>query len=227
MPILPAGSLITITNSAGPVVANVAVQSIKYKTIRKHFERAEFTHDKLLGAPNENGSRPVIQSFGDNRLVQFMSPCNPDDTVRPLTPDDDDIDNIYKRFDIKQWQCEGDISIGSEVDKLFVMARDHQVFLGRFDAYQSISRGNVSYVYLTGTLQPETFSYLTSTTISVSGNVFGAGTFTNVLITDAVADYATSIPANAADTPGTSLIYSRWSMTFEQWSLVPAASLSY
>lgn len=230
MPIFPNGSLLTFTDSVGSVVANVAVNNVRYKVIRKHFERAEFMHERLLGAPNEDGSKPVIQQLAGNRPVQYLTPCNPDETVRPLTPDDDDLDSIYQRFDIKQWTMSGTLSLVSEVDKLFEMHKKHQVLLARFDAYQSVAKGNVSYNFLVG-LQAETFSYLTTTTVAMRGNVFntlGVGQyFTNLLVTDFGGDYAAEVAQNSAATAGTSLVLSDWSFAVEQWTLVPARSLVY
>lgn len=227
MAILPAGSILTFTNSVGPVVANVAVSDVRYKTNHTNWERPEFSHPRLLSAPNVDGSKPVIATLAGNRPLQYLTPCNANETVRPLTPDDSVLDSMYQRFDIRRWDITGANSLAAEVDKLFVIAKAHQVLLGQFDGYQSVVKGDVSYQFLTGTLQSETFAYLTATTLSMTGNVLGGTTFSNLLIVDFQADYAFEIANNSSATPGTSTVISAWTMSLEQRVIVPARSATY
>lgn len=212
--ITPSGSLITLsgTFNSVPLTANAAVSSIKYSQTRVPFTRTEFMHAKLLDAPNVDGSKPVINQLIGNRPLQYFTNCNANETARLLTPDDSDLDNIYKRFDTTKFEIVGDISLSSQIDIIYEMAQYHQVLLAKFDAHLEEARGNVSYQYLTGTLQLDALSYLTTTGLTMTG--FSLGQYspvTNLLITNFVPD----VTHEYKDKSGTQRLYKTWSMTIE------------
>ena len=203
MPISPQGSLLTFTWSVpmtSVVTAYVAVESIAYSFVQVPFKRPEFAHQRLLDAPNVDGSKPVINYLIGNRPVQYFTNCNPNETARALTPDDSVIDSVYQRFDTRRYEIVGLYSSpASQVNKIDNISKAHQVLLAQFATHQEIAAsGNVSFHYLTTVSQAETFSYLTTTYLSVSGPALGAySPENNLILTDFKPDVTHEIPSGA------------------------------
>lgn len=137
------------------------------------FERLEFSGELLRRAKNPDGSLPSIGYLSGRRPVQYFSNCNPNERDRPLDPDDNRLDQIYRRWDIKRWTIVGDTSENADVNAFYSIARAHKILRQRFEAHQTKVRGDVSIDWLENVAQLEDFSYLQVTTLSMQGRCFG------------------------------------------------------
>lgn len=221
MPILPRGSIITLSQtSPGVVSSNVLVNEIRYRNDIVLFERPEFSNERLRQAKNTDGSVPIFQQLQGGRVAQFMPNCGSANTVRPLAPDDANIDNIFKRMVIKRYELVGLPSSPTEIDKVFAIAKAHKILRARFDAHQAKARADVSYNFLIA-MQAETFSYMTATTLSMASLALGVYTpETNMLITDFQPGVEYAVFNEEA---GSSITLIRgWSATLESITIQPA-----
>lgn len=225
MSIVPEGSPITFTaaSPAPTITANVAVNEIVRRTIAPRFKRNEFSHQRLAGAKNVDGSTPVIYMSAGNLPMQFYTNCNDNETERPLTPDDDDLDLIYKRFNTRRYEVRGAISLASEVEKLAQVAQYHAVLLARFDDHQEkAANADISYDELVD-MQSETFSYLTTTNVTMTGNALSTYSPVSHLI---IVDFNLSVeqedPLDVNET--TSEVLDSWTMVLERRVIVPASA---
>lgn len=219
--ILPRGEILTFTQtSPSSVTANVLVADIKYRNDVVLFERPEFSNERLRQAKNTDGSVPIIQQLQGGRVYQFMPTCGSANTVRPLGPDDANVDNIFKRFVIKRYELTGLPSSPTEIDKLFAIAKDHRIRLARFEAHQAEARADVSYNFLIS-LQSDNFTYLTSTSLSMASLALGAANpETHMLITEFSPGVEYSVPNDAGGTSVT--LIRNWSCVIENRIIQPA-----
>lgn len=179
------GSEITLATTSPALSATFTITDFKYIHERQPFQRGEFLGDRLRSAKNIDGSTPVYWSLSGNRPVQFFTNCNPNETERPLDPDDARIDNIYWRWDITRFYISADANDNPNVvDIISSLAKSHQGLLAEFDVHIEIGRSaDVSFPFLVA-MQSESFSYLTTSTLTIGGDSSGefAGS-TNLLIT--------------------------------------------
>lgn len=171
--IKPGHSFLQFTNTSPNKTGKLFLTDSREKDEFVSFKRVEFTGDKMRSAKNEDGSMPSFGLAGGQTPVQYFSNCNPYETARPTDPDDNRVDAIYKRFDTVQWRIIGDVSEATDVDNLRAVCQEHKTRLARFEAHQEIAQGDFSFKFIEDTLQVETFSYLTSTNLSMTGKVFG------------------------------------------------------
>lgn len=167
MPIRPVGSRIYIVRSTTTeILASGVVASPEVE----FFDRLEFSNEKLRQAKNTNGSVPqYFQLFG-GQVAQVQTSCNSGVQSRPLGPDDANIDNIKRRFDISRYKLSGFESYDSSVDNIHRIAIDHKILLNRFQAHLSIVQSlDLSYTQLI-TMQGISFSYLTTTDVAMYGD---------------------------------------------------------
>lgn len=210
MPIKPNGSQIVINGSS------LMLDDLAITTEHQLFQRQEFEHNKLRQAKNTDGSTAIFITLLGGRVAQLASTCGAIQSVRPVTPDDSDINNIEQRFNITRYQLTGGPSSAASVNALKTLAALHQVLLARFEAHQAITQLDVSYQELV-TLQAETFSYLTTTGISMSGAALDNSTVSNILVTQFNAPVMYEIP-----TPQT--LIKGWSATIEVRTIQAAAA---
>lgn len=163
MPIRPAGSLIYVAG------VPATVREVKYTFDVEFFERVEFSNEKLRAAKNVDGSKSIFIDLFGGKVVQFASTCNTYNTVRPIGPDDANVDDIKKRWDIRKYSLSGDVNNTGSVQTLQAYHQVHKTYLTRFQAHIQQSGMDLSYTALVA-LQAETFSYLTSTGLSIYGN---------------------------------------------------------
>jgi len=228
MPILPEGSILTFTNTSPSLVANVVITDCSYTFDQLPFTRVEFMHKRLLDAPNVDGSKPAIFYTDGGVPNQHMSSCNPNDTARPLTPDDANLDQIYRRFDIKRYHIVGAMSLDSEIAKLKQIAQAHKLLLGAFEDHQNKARSaDVSYTDLVTVFQAVTnFSYLTTTGLQMSGLCLGVDNpENNMLIVDFSPSVESEDPQNAA--ASTSNVDRSFTMVIENRVEVAASSATW
>lgn len=221
MPILPRGAIITLSQTSPSVVSsNVLVNEIRYRNDIVLFDRPEFSNDRLRQAKNTDGSVPIFQQLQGGRVAQFMPACGSANTVRPLGPDDANIDNIFRRMVIKRYELVGLPSSPTEIDKIFAIAKSHKILKARFDAHQAKARADVSYNFLIA-LQAETFSFMTATSLSMASLALGVyNPETNMLITDFQPGVEYSVPNEEA---GTSVTLIRgWTLVAESITIQAA-----
>lgn len=205
MPIKPDAAL--ITTSAGTVY----VDEVSYTEALQNFDRLEYSNARLRSAPTLTGATPlIVQGFG-NQPIQLLTTCT-GDLPRPLGPDDANIGNIKKRWDIKRWTLKGNINTYATVNSLYTTHVAHLKLLNGFDLYLGELNMELSINYLQNTLQPITFANLTTTSFTMSGNVLG-GSYSNLLISqfDAIAEYEAALP----DGSGNSTVLYSFTATIE------------
>lgn len=213
MPILPSGSEITLTFSGSS--ADLIVDSVTYIPTSEFFDRNEFSNERLRQAKNTDGSAPTFITLAFGKIAQLTSTCT-STTARPVTPDDDNIDDIKKKFVIKRYIIKGASSLDWNVEVVKTFATQHKILLDRFQHHQQRVQMDISYDALV-TLQAETFSYLTSPGLTLSGT--SVGTQTQMLITDFSFDVDNEIPTPA-------LILKSWQLTLENRVIAAASATS-
>jgi len=173
MPITPGGSIITIGGSS------LRVDEVKTSYENEFFDRQEFSNDRLLKAPNADGSTPVFLPLYGGRVVQLAVNCGAAQAARSILPDDANVDLIKRRLNIKRYTMRGGPSLLASVDAVYATAQLHVIRWARFQAHLAKAQMNLSYTALIA-MQAETFSYLTSTSFGISGA--SVTTETNMLI---------------------------------------------
>jgi hypothetical protein len=219
MPVLPPGSVVTVTN--GVLTSNFIAKEVNYSPVSEYFQRAEFTQKRIKEVLEENGAAPVFISTYGGTPFQISSVCGSGTTPRVLTPDDSRIDDIYKKWSIKRFNLTIDISANTDMENMYEMARQHRILLDRFDYHQTVAaNGNVSIAYLEDVLQPETFSYLTATSTALSGPALtSAYSSSSVLITNFSISVEREIPSPAS-------LYKAGTLTLETRILQSARATS-
>lgn len=181
MPLFPKGSALTFVLSASSVSATVLIDGdVRYKTITQDFIRKEFSNAFLENLPEADGSMPQYVTNVVGGKVHVDYDCGDYSGPRATTPDDANLNNIMKKFTIERWTIKGAPSSPSAIDQLATVARDHARRLAVFDSYIKRFDQKLSYGYIYG-LRSETFAYLTTTGLNVSG---AAMTKNNILIRD-------------------------------------------
>ena len=213
MSILPSGSTVTFTLSGSS--SELVVDSVNYTPTSEFFDRNEFSNDRLKQAKNSDGSSPIFITLAFGKIAQLTSTCT-STTARPIVPDDANIDDIKKKFVIKRWTLKGDTSLDWNTEVLKTFATQHKILLDRFKHHQDRVGMDISYDALI-TLQAETFSYLTTTGLTMTGN--SVGTQTDLLITEFSFDVD-------EEQPSPSLILKSWNLTLENRVIASASASS-
>ncbi len=202
MSILPAGTALTFTGAA---TGQVYVDTLEYEFIVEPFDRSEFSNAKLRTAPTTSGATPmIVQSFG-NRPIQLASTCV-GDSPRPLSPDDANVNSIKQQFNIDRFTLIGVSTYGEAINNLYVLSKNHKNRISKFNLHIEKANMELSYSALIA-MQSETFSYLTSTGLSVSGPALEGG-LSNLLITE-------FSPSVEYITTSSGLMTKTWKMVFE------------
>lgn len=224
MPIAPRGSLLTFTD--GVTSSTVAVSAIVSGPSYVKFKRDEFNNALLRNAPNTDGQQPIFNQTGSGKVFQYFSGCGTE-TVRPVAPNTlSNLDNILKRFDCRRYEIVGDVSIHSEVTKLYNFAKAHQSRLARFEFHLDAIRESVSYQDLVDYFQVETLDYLTSTSLSMSGFALADHTpETHCLITEFTMEPLYEISNNEAYSSAT--VYRTWRMKIERRAITNLRNTSW
>lgn len=161
------GSPLTFTLSASSINTIVAADGIDYSIETRKFQRKEYSNTFLMNLVNSDGSSPIFINNASNLPIQINFNCGVSSTRSPL-PDDSVVGSILQKMVVKSYILKGSPTAPSKLDPLYNVALDHK---RRFEVYESYLDRlglKLSYQYLVG-LQSETFSYLTSTGLTVSG----------------------------------------------------------
>lgn len=187
MAINPTGSFVTLASSV------LFISDIRVSFVTEFFDRLEFQHARLNSAPNSVGQHALkTRLLGDTPAQIVIGTLSFQDVV-PLNPDvtvtSSNYDNIKRKFNIVRYEITGAPTASSSVSSVFTKAKDHIQQLAKFQSYiDKSSSMDTEYLELIA-LQAETFSYLTTTGISLSGNAVNS-TVNNVLITKFEPDVA-------------------------------------
>jgi hypothetical protein len=212
MALNPAGSTLLLTIPACSLSATLIVESLSYAPSFEEFDRMEFDNERLRSARNLCGQkRQIIENLAGTP-IQIVTSCG-DTTQVPLGPNSDtNFNNIKKRFDVLRFEIQGATSEAEDVNTLYTVARDHQARLARFKHYLARSSGGDTPYETLIALQSETFSYLTSTGMTIAGTSL-ENSESNMLITSLNIENTLSIPTG---TPGVHEFYKTFKVTIEQ-----------
>lgn len=215
--IKPAGSVGTqITVGSYTVFASESTREYDVYA----FERDEWKHQRLRAARNSDNTIPRIMETLVTE-VQVGYACGLSDTPRPLTPDDVDVTKIYRQFNIVRYRFTGATSNPAAVEYLAGLANNHRQNWQVFESRQKlIQSGNVSYQDLVQNFQPEQFTYLTSTGITITGMPVNNGTtdvLSNVLIRQFNLTHDFIVPQVASPSSTANYVeWKGWNMVVEQ-----------
>ena len=212
MPIKPGSSPIIFNNTTSPVASGtIYVDSVDYTEVFQNFDRLENSNPRLRAAPTLTGALPMIQQAFGNQPIQFLTVCT-GDRARPLGPDDANIAAIKQRFNIIRYTIKGAVNATTPVNNLFSIFQTHLGLLDQFDLYLQVLQMEISIGYLEDNLQPYNFTYLTTTGLSLTSNIFG-GTISNLLLTEFTPGVAYEAPIPGS--PGSSQVLVDFTATFE------------
>lgn len=212
----PGQSLLSISNGSG-TTAITYCDDIKFEIVTEEFELSEFTHARMLSAPENDGTEPTTVRLLFNKPAQIVSTGSVTTTGRPLGPDLSNLDQIFKKFSIRRITVTGSETNNSDMANLYAWSILHRTLLDRFSAHQKFVGANISYSQLL-TLQAETFSYLTNTGYILTTE--SLGTVTNVLIRSLNVGVAYSV-----NTPQGLLVLNDYTLVADVISIVPLSSL--
>lgn len=206
--IKPGSSPITYSSSAGS--GTIYVDSIEKTIVFQNFDRLEFSNRKLQEALTTTGSRAlIVEGFG-GQPIQLLTTCT-SDVPRPLSPDDNGVYQIKQRFNISRYTIKGACNQSTDISNFLQTLNSHLILLNRFDLYLGELSMNLSINFLE-VLQTATFSFLTSTDLSLTSNIFG-GAISNLLLTEFTQDVEYEAPNPG--TGGGSQILSTFTATME------------
>lgn len=205
MPLRPEGSTISVGGYS------LFVDDIKESYVIEPFEREEFKHQRQRTVLENTGVAPIIITKFAGGLAQLSYTCA-STTLRPITPDDTDLNNIYRRWEILRYTVAGAPSTTTNVTGVYLIAQTHIKYLAELNAHFAFAKGDVSIQELTALQTDPIFGTITGTGLTMSGNAIG-GSIDNMLITQFTIDFAYEIPLNSADSA--SQLFWSYSMVIE------------
>lgn len=214
MAITPKESQLTFILSGASSV--VYADEIQYAFVTEPFDRIEFSNEKLRSATTTTGASPIIVNNWTGQRVQMGTICTADEP-RPLTPDDANVDNIKRRWNIDRFTISGGVSLATQLDDITTIAIAHQKLLAKFNQHIAKGSMDISYTALKA-MQLISLNYLSTTGLTVTGPALG--TANNVLI----ASWNTDVAYEVLLPGGSSLVLQKWSAVLEVRSEVAASS---
>lgn len=208
MPILPGFSPLTFTISGSSHSTYVDEVSLIY--VLEPFTRVEFLNEKLKSAPgNASGSMPIIDTTITNTPIQFNYTCT-GDVPRPLGPETTvTLNAANQRFNIARYSLRGAPTNVASLAAILSRSLVHAKYLNNFQYHIAKGSAGMKYTDLVA-LQSETFAYLTTTGVSMSGDSLG-GTISNILITS----FNVDVNYEVTEADGSKTLMQSWSMTAE------------
>lgn len=216
MSIKPVGSVITLTASACGISVDLVVDAVTIAFTTENFQRLEYSNQRRNQAKDENtGATGLILSAFGNIPVQVISNCGDGFPVLNLLPDDNNIDNIRKRFNITRITIQGAPSLSANVDAVYPISVAHKKLLNKFNRFFEVLGMDVSIQYL-DQAKLETFSYITTTGITISGNSLittdnPTGVYNDILLID----FTENVEYEVIKSDGSKQRIKSWSCNFE------------
>lgn len=210
----PVGRFIVI--SLGASSANLYCEELNFETNSTLFTRSEFDKRTLKDAPESTGATPIFATTLSGLPVQFI--YSGATTARDLTPNNStNLASMEEKFFFNRYTFTGDTSLSEDTALVFTWASLHKRAQDKYDAFLKYTGDGISYQDLL-TQQAETFSYLTSTGLSVAGTTLGA-TLTNCLIRS----FSVNPTRDLWDGTARTVLY-KFQLVIDQISLQSAAS---
>ncbi len=174
--LLPQGRYITLSLSASS--ANLYCEEINFETSSTAFTRSEYDKNTLKNAPESTGAMPTYAQNLSGLPVQFIYAGAT--TARDLTPNNSvNLPFMEEKLFFNRYTITGDVSLSSDTALVFTWASQHKTLDDRYQAFLKYTGDGISYQDLL-TQQAETFSFLTTTGLSIVGSTLG--TLSNCLI---------------------------------------------
>lgn len=216
--ISPFESLITFS---GAVTASVYILSYSTEKDKEFFQRLEFSNKLLQEALEIDGAIPQsVTSATGQRYFRDIT-CDTDPTPRSNLTDDALLDSINQKFEIQRYNIGGATSNVTDVDAIDALFDEHLRRRTRFEAHLNEVRNYVSVTHLEE-MQDETFSYLTTTNLTMTGNVTQNVAKNHLLIRRYVPD----VDFEYDDGSGNLVLYKTFTMTLERLTIKPASSVT-
>ena len=203
--------------SLGASSATLYVKEISFETDSTSFTRSEFDKRTLKEAPESTGAMPTYANTLTGLPVQFI--YGSATTARDLTPNNStNLAFMEEKFFYNRYTLTGATSLSSDTGLVYNWAAAHKTLDDRFNAFQKYSGDGISYQDFL-TQQAETFSYLTSTGLSLVGSTLG--TLNNLLIRS----FSVNPTRDIYDGTTRTILY-EYQLVLDQISIKSAASLT-
>lgn len=193
---------------------------ISVVTQSQPFTRTEYTHAKLLGAPESDGTIPLRGNAVNGGPYQIIYGSGI--TARNFAPDDSDIDNIYKKLFFNRYTLKGRTSLNSDTGLVYTWAAQHRTLQDQFDHQLNVANGNVSVTFLQGLQSNGFLTLLTNTGLTLVTK--SQGTLNNCLIRSFSVDLDYEIPQDSSAT--SNKILNMWEMVIDQIVIKNASASS-
>lgn len=175
--LVPKGDSLTFTLSPSGVASTLYIEGeVKITPLTEELDRKEWSNVFLKDLPEINGNEPTYIKNVAGGFIQIDFDCGDSSGPRSTAPDDANLANMMQKFTIERFTIQGGPSSPSAVEALFSVAKDHKRRLAVFEAYKKSFNYKLSYGYIYG-LRGETFSYLTTTGLTVTGTAFTGSNF--------------------------------------------------
>lgn len=212
--LLPQGRYLTISLSASSAI--LYCEEISFETASTAFTRSEFDKNTLKNAPESTGAVPTYNQSLPGYPVQIL--YGSATTARDLTPNNfTNLANMEQKLFYNRYTITGDVSLSSDTGLVFNWAALHRTLQDRYDAHLKYSGDGLSYQDFL-TQQAVTFSYLTSTGLTISGSTLGS--LSNCLIRSFSVNPVRDIQGQPS---GAKVLY-RYSLVADQISVRSAAA---
>jgi hypothetical protein len=185
--ITPQGSYLTISYNS--LTSVLFCESLDETTISEYIVRPEYEHDKQRSALENTGVKPIYADLlgGEPNQIIYGNNCTP----RDLTPDDSDLDNIFQKFFIQKYVFTGLDSSDTDIQQMLTAFKHFKSLRDKFEAHKAFSGGGVSIQFLQNILQPDNFTYFSTTGLTIVGS--SLGTQSNLFLNNFSANLARDI----------------------------------
>lgn len=174
--LLPEGRYCVLSLSSSS--STLYVKEISFETDSTAFTRSEFDKRTLKEAPESTGAMPMFAQNLPGFPVQII--YGGYTTARDLTPNNStNLAFMEEKLFYNRYTLTGSTSLSSDTSLVYSWAAQHRQKQDKYDAFLKYTGDGISYQDLI-TQQAETFSYLTSTGLSLVGSTLG--NLSNLLI---------------------------------------------
>lgn len=189
----PRGSVITVVS--GSTKIPLVVGDVRLEFVSEPWERPEKSNARKASVREADGGEPqYVTGFGGRRINILVVGCGDPPTARDTSTDDDNLDEIQRRWDIRRYQITGDTNYDANVIQLYELYKVDLIKFKQYEASRQSLNQDVSVTYLE-TLALETYSNLQSTTL----RMFGKSISPLGKLDSSVLLGATSLPVTSAE----------------------------
>lgn len=218
MPIKPGSTVLTFS---GTLSGNIYVDDITGPEFEAlPFDRVEFSSERQRSVKTSTGGVPLISQNWTGELIQQATTCT-GDIPRPMGTEDANIDLIKVKFNVKRYKITASPCQSSVVNSIYNLARTHIQGLQKFQLHLAKASSMDISINALLALQSETFSYLTTTGLSIGGNALDGTTENNMLITSVIPTVEYEEPLAG----GSYRLLKAFTMTLENRVLMPQSTI--